>query len=218
MQMGGHPAQLDDDRGLHCVHALGDTSSELFGRKSDTCLASPQAADAKSRQRAPGQRAECLTAGLQGSYPSTHPLAMQNRPLKHARRVANGVRFVHEVARPSAGAAAPIGRSAASAGPRSRVSSALRQVRFDDGPPRSEPQAPSRTWGPVPAADGQCCPYPRCARVVTLRSMRIDQLISASSEPARSRTRSNEVVALTLAIVAIGRAGTHANQEGEPCP
>jgi hypothetical protein len=142
MQMGGHPAQLDDDRGLHCVHALGDTSSELFGRKSDTCLASPQAADAKSRQRAPGQRAECLTAGLQGSYPSTHPLAMQNRPLKHARRVANGVRFVHEVARPSAGAAAPIGRSAASAGPRSRVSSALRQVRFDDGPPRSEPRAP----------------------------------------------------------------------------
>jgi hypothetical protein len=119
--------------------ALGDSSGERWQRVSSA--------------------SKCLVL-------QCHLVAVRNRPLKHARRVANSVGFVHEVARPSGGPAVPIGPSAARSpwGWATLVGAVTGAARLT-APFRAEVALAGVGSG---ADDGHCCPYPRSPRVATL--------------------------------------------------
>jgi hypothetical protein len=132
-----------------------------------------------------GERWQRVSSASKCLVLQCHLVAVRNRPLKHARRVANSVGFVHEVARPSAGPAVPIGPFS---GARSLVVDHAR--RCCDRCPIDRPvQSRGRPCGhgvrrrrrwalltiPAESSRRHAC------------SMRIDQVISPSSEPAGSR-------------------------------
>jgi hypothetical protein len=104
---------------------------------------------------ASGERWQRVSGASKCLVLQCHLVAVRNRPLKHARRVANSVGFVHEVARPSAGPAVPIGPVSGSrslaVGHARRCCDRCGSI---DRPFGAE--VALRAWGPAPTPDGHC--------------------------------------------------------------
>jgi hypothetical protein len=134
-----------------------------------------------------GERWQRVSSASKCLVLQCHLVAVRNRPLKHARRVANSVGFVHEVARPSAGSAVPIGPVS---GARSLVVGHARRRCDRCGSMTAPFRAEVALAGMGSGADARWAlltiPAEPSRRHAC--SMRIDQVISASSEPAGSRT------------------------------